>query len=160
MWRPMTPEDIPHVYRISLCIHSLYEDPEIFQERMSLSPGSFVLIDPDIVGYLISHPYRRDTHPPLNTLIREIPKDADTWYIHDLAILPEFRGRGMVRPVLDMVRELALRHGNKECSLVSIYGREKFWKKMGFRLAPGYGTRMKQSLQDEHVKIEPGKIGM
>jgi len=154
MWRPMTPEDLPQVFRISLCIHSLYEDPEIFRERMSLSPGSFVLIDPVIVGYLISHPYRRDTYPPLNTLIQEIPKDADTWFIHDIAILPEFRGRGMVRPVLALVKALALSSGFQELSLVSIYGKEKFWKKMGFRLGTGanYGTLMKQqvALTDEN----------
>ena len=154
----MTPEDIPQVFRISLCIHSLYEDPEIFQERRSLSPGSFVLIHETVVGYLISHPYRRDTYPPLNTLIHEIPKDADTWYIHDLAILPEYRGRGMVRPVLALVKALALSQGFQEWSLVSIYGKEKFWKKMGFRLGAGYGTLMKQVIKDETCKIETCKI--
>lgn len=149
MWRPMTTEDIPHVYHISLRIHSLYEDPEIFEERRSLSRGSYVFVDQErIVGYLISHPYRRDTYPALNTLIREIPKNPDTWYIHDLAILHEFRGQGMVRPILDEVKALALIHGIQELSLVSIYGKEKFWKKMGFTLGAGasYGTMMKQKL--------------
>jgi ribosomal protein S18 acetylase RimI-like enzyme len=143
----MTTEDIPQVYAISLRIHSLYEDQEIFQERRSLSRGSFVLLyNEKVVGYLISHPYRQDTYPPLNTLIHEIPKDPDTWYIHDLAILPEFRGRGMVRYILAEVKALALIYGIEELSLVSIYGKEKFWKRMGFRLGTGanYGTLMKQ----------------
>lgn len=144
----MTQKDIPQVYQISLHIHSLYEDPEIFEERRALSKGSYVLDTEKVVGYLISHPYRRDTYPPLNTLIREIPEDPDTWYIHDLAILPEFRGRGMVRPVLAKVKALALAQGIKELSLVSVYGTEPFWTKMGFRLGTqaNYGTLMKQAL--------------
>ena len=149
MWRPMTSEDISSVYNISLCLHSLYEDPEIFQERRSLSKGSYVLVVAEkVVGYLISHPYRKDTYPPLNTLIHEIPENADTWYIHDLAILPEFRGRGMVRLVLEEVKALALVQGIQEMSLVSVYGTEAFWTKMGFRLGPNvsYGTQMKQEL--------------
>ena len=148
MWRPMTQKDIPQVYQISLQVHSLYEDPEIFEERRALSKGSYVLEAEKVVGYLISHPYRRDTYPPLNTLIRKIPEDPDTWYIHDLAILPEFRGRGMVRPVLEEVKALAWAQGIKELSLVSVYGSEKFWTKMGFRLAnqANYGTLMQQAL--------------
>jgi len=144
----MTQKDIQQVYQISLHIHSLYEDPEIFEERRALSKGSYVLDAEKVVGYLISHPYCRDTYPPLNTLIREIPEDPDTWYIHDLAILPEFRGRGMVRPVLEEVKALALAYGIKELSLVSVYGTEPFWTKMGFRLGAdaNYGTLMKQAL--------------
>jgi hypothetical protein len=144
-WRPMTPKDIPCVYSVSLLVHSLYEDPEIFQERRSLSRGSYVLLHEDlVVGYLISHPYRRNTYPPLNTLIYKIPDAPDTWYIHDLVILPEFRGRGMVRPILAEVKALALIHGINELSLVSVYGKEVFWRKMGFRLGTGakYGMLM------------------
>ena len=148
MWRPMTQKDIPQVYQISLQVHSLYEDPEIFEERRALSKGCYVLDAEKVVGYLISHPFRRDAYPPLNTLIREIPEDPDTWYIHDLAILPEFRGRGMVRPVLEEVKALALAQGIKELSLVSVYGSEKFWTKMGFRLSnrANYGTLMQQKI--------------
>ncbi len=145
----MTLEDIPHVYNISLLLHSLYEDPEIFQERMTLSQGSYVLLAQDIiVGYLISHPYRKKTYPPLNTLIHAIPEDPDTWYIHDLAILPEFRGKGMVRPILDEVKVLAFSHNIYELSLVSIYGKEVFWTKMGFRFvsSANYGTMMYQTI--------------
>jgi ribosomal protein S18 acetylase RimI-like enzyme len=114
-----------------------------------LSPGSYVLLNQkQVVGYLISHPYIRDKSAPLNTLIHEIPETPDTWYIHDLAILPEFRGRGMVRPVLEDIKALALSHGIKELSLVSVYGTEVFWTKMGFRHAPNgtYGTLMKQTI--------------
>lgn len=148
MWRPMTLEDIPHVYNISLILHSLYEDPEIFQERMTLSPGSYVLIQDRIVGYLISHPYRKQTYPPLNTLIHAIPADPDTWYIHDLAILPEYRGKGMVRPILAEVKALAFSQNIHELSLVSIYGKEVFWTKMGFRFvsSANYGTMMYQKI--------------
>ena len=145
----MTPKDIPQVYQISLQVHSLYEDPEIFEERRALSKGSYVLDVGKVVGYLISHPYRRDTYPPLNTLIGKIP-DPDTWYIHDLAILPEFRGRGMVRPVLEQVKALALAQGFRELSLVSVYGSEVFWSKMGFRLAnqANYGTLMQRKINE------------
>lgn len=147
-WRPMTLEDIPTVYLISLFLHSLYEHSEVFQERMTLTVGSYVLLHQDrIVGYLISHPYTRDNYPDLNTLIHRIPENPDTWYIHDLAILPEFRGRGMVRPILTQVKELALSKGIKEMSLVSVYGTEKFWTKMGFRLVSvSYGTQMTQKI--------------
>jgi hypothetical protein len=54
----------------------------------------------------------------------------------------------MVRPVLEEVKALALAQGIQEMSLVSVYGTEAFWTKMGFRLGPNasYGTQMKQEL--------------
>jgi N-acetylglutamate synthase-like GNAT family acetyltransferase len=56
----------------------------------------------------------------------------------------------MVRPVLEEVKALALAQGIKELSLVSIYGSEVFWTKMGFRLAnqANYGTLMQQKINE------------
>lgn len=59
MWRPMTPKDIQQVYQISLLVHSLYEDSEIFEERSSLTKGSYVLDSEKV-----------PTRHPLNTLAK------------------------------------------------------------------------------------------
>ena len=95
----MKPSDIPFVYQIANHIHQdFYEDISIFYERLALCPeGCFVLEDATIKscpigGYALSHPFTRES-PPLNTLLQEIP-ESTCWYIHDVALLPSFRGNG------------------------------------------------------------------
>jgi len=47
-----------------------------------------------IYGYAVSHPIRRGQPLALDTLLGAIPADADAYYIHDVVVLQEMRGRG------------------------------------------------------------------
>ena len=135
-WRNMKPADIPLVYKIACHLHpDFYEELSIFYERLALCPeGCFVLEELTIGGYAISHPFRRES-PPLNTLIKEIPV-ATCWYIHDVALLPSFRGNRATSAIVSKMEELARSQGLQEMTLTSVSGSHTFWNRIGFSVDP------------------------
>lgn len=137
-WRPMTTNDIPGVMRVADEIHrDLPEAEAVFGERLALFPeGCLVLADGDgtVTGYVISFPIRRGKPPALNALLGAIRKDADQYYLHDLAILPCSRGRGAAAQGVRRVLGAAGQYPT--CSLVSVYDTVGFWARFGFNAVP------------------------
>jgi ribosomal protein S18 acetylase RimI-like enzyme len=114
----------------------------------------------NIGGYIISFPIRRNHPPPLNSRLPGgvLPASADQYYLHDVAVLPQFRHHGAasagVRAVLGLLEGAEGNAGEgdeKGCedkgrdkrgpaaeyettALVSVYGTERFWEKSGFRV--------------------------
>lgn len=135
IWRPMQKADIPAVTAISDAVHGrLTEPPEVYAERLTLYPAGGFLLDHggDAAGYLISHPWRRRAPVPLNGLIGAIPADADTYYLHDLALLPDTRGFGAGRQGVELVLTQAKNAGFGTVSLVAVNGADSFWSAQGF----------------------------
>lgn len=138
IWRQLTTGDIEQVSRITKLIHhDLPERDEVFAERIKLYPeGCLALVashGSDFYGYAISHPIRRSHPPALDTLLGEIAPDADQYYIHDVAILPEARGSGLAQAGIAKLFAVAAQYPTS--CLISVYGTTTFWSKFGF--APG-----------------------
>lgn len=135
-WRAMEPIDAQHVYDVANRVHLDFpEDLGVFTERQSLCPdGCLVLYldDGSIVGYCLSHPYVSNDSPPLNTLIGSLPSSSDTWYIHDVAMLKEYRGRGAAASVIAALKEKAAAAKFKTISLTAVGGADSFWAHQGF----------------------------
>jgi ribosomal protein S18 acetylase RimI-like enzyme len=133
----MTDSDIPGVMRVANEIHrDLPETEAVVHERLKLYPaGCFVLVEnAEIGGYLMSFPVRYGKPPALDTLLGKIPPDADQYYLHDLAILPAFRGRGAASEGIGKVMEIAKRYPTT--CLISVYGTVPFWGRFGFAREP------------------------
>jgi GNAT superfamily N-acetyltransferase len=146
----MRESDLPGVMRVADEIHrDLPEAEAVFRERLALFPaGCFVLVDEDdgdgdgvesdvdnrdaVGGYVVSFPIRRGRPPALNALLDGggIPVDADQYYLHDLAVLPRFRGRGAAAEGIGRVLEVAQRYAS--VCLISVYGTVAFWRRFGF----------------------------
>jgi predicted N-acetyltransferase YhbS len=73
----------------------------------------------------VSHPWALYSIPPLDQFLVALPAQADCLYIHDVAILPEYRG---LRQADHLVELCAM-------ALVSVYGTDAFWARFGFRPA-------------------------
>jgi ribosomal protein S18 acetylase RimI-like enzyme len=134
-WRPMRPDDLASVEAIAERVHEAYpEDPAVFAERLRLWPEGCKIYERDGVpiAYVLSHPGRAFAPPPLNTLLGELPDPPTTYYIHDLALLPETRGQGAGSAVVRMLIEGARRAGCPEVSLVAVNGSTGFWSRHGF----------------------------
>jgi ribosomal protein S18 acetylase RimI-like enzyme len=134
-WRPLTPEDVFSLLLVASQIHpDLPERFEVFAERVKLFPeGCLALTDRNtkaLVGYAISHPIRHRQPPALDILLGEIDRDANQYYIHDLAILPDYSGWGNAREAMEMLVKVAERYPS--CCLVSVYGTAMFWRRFGF----------------------------
>lgn len=132
-WRKMSVSDIEGLRRVGDEIHpDLPESDYVFTERVKLFPeGCLVLVECDkVCGYAISHPIRHRQPPALDSLLGEIAPDADQYYIHDLAILPRFRGRGLAAECISKLSAVAKRYPTT--CLVSAYGTAPFWGRFGF----------------------------
>jgi ribosomal protein S18 acetylase RimI-like enzyme len=139
-WRKLGIEDLPSLIRIADVIHpGLPESREVFAERINVFPaGCLALVEEKwdgnqsykLCGYAISHPIRRNHPPALNSLIGAISPDADQYYIHDIAILPEYRGYGLAQEGIAKVMQSAQQFATT--GLVSVYGTAEFWRRLGF----------------------------
>lgn len=58
------------------------------------------------------------------------------YYLHDVAILPECRGRGFAGEVIARLLGVAEGLGYETSCLVSVYGTGQFWGRYGF-VKPG-----------------------
>ena len=138
-WRALTTIDLPAVEAMAATVHPAFpEDGAIFAERLALYPAGARLLDLKGMpaGYILSHPWRFKALPALNTLLEATPEDADTYYLHDLALLPAARGTGAAATIVgDMLRH-ARAAGFGTVSLVAVNGSLPFWYKHGFRAVP------------------------
>lgn len=136
-WRALTTFDLPAVEAIAGQVHPNFpEDAAVFAERQRLYPDGTQLLELDgkPSGYILSHPWRFAQLPALNALLGELPADADTYYLHDLALLPAARGTGAAAMIVgDMLRR-ARAAGFTNVSLVAVNGSLPFWYKHGFRV--------------------------
>ncbi|QCK88659.1 GNAT family N-acetyltransferase [Phreatobacter aquaticus] len=131
----MQPADLPAVFKIATLVHPDFpESAEVFAERLALAPEGCLLLVPDNValGYCISHPWRAFQPPPLDSLLQGLPVSPATWYVHDVAILPELRGSGMGQAVTRILAEKASAAGLADLSLVAVNGSAPFWRRQGF----------------------------
>ncbi len=136
-WRAMRPEDVPNVAAIAATIHPrFFEDAEVFAERQRLFPAGAMLLERHglAAGYALSHPWRLGELPRLNSLLGAIPQDASTYYIHDLALLPEARGERAAGELVGSIEALARSLSFRSMSLVAVNGSRRFWERQGFEV--------------------------
>lgn len=138
----------------------LWEPFKSLESRWKQFPeGSMGLFDDDkLVGYCFFHPWHENQIVPLCLELTNVPK-SPICYIHDLAILPKYRGNGNGRffagAVIEKIRSL----GFSKCALVAVLGAERFWCKMGFRsleefaYGPTSAIRMEMELKYERLLL-------
>lgn len=132
----MSVEDLDAVLRVAEVVHPNYpEDRAVFAERLRLYPaGSRVLTEAEnILGYVVSHPWTYGAPPMLDSGLGAIPPAADSYYIHDIALLPAARGRGAALDVIAALLGHAAEARFATATLVAIAGTRPFWEARGFR---------------------------
>jgi len=134
-WRAMTGYDLQAVQKIADVVHpGFFEAPEVLGERQRLyRNGCYLLeIGEKPAGYVLSHPWRTGSLPALNVLLGDLPADADTYYLHDLALLPVARRVGAASHIVAALAKHAAAKGFPSMSLVAVNGSRGFWERHGF----------------------------
>ena len=163
VWRRLSIDDIDDLANVANEIHpGLLESNEVFAERVRLFPeGCLALVklvqgkSDELCGYAISHPIRHRQPPDLDSFLKEIAPDADQYYIHDLAILPSARGRGLAQDCTKKLLAVAERFPTS--CLVSVYGTSPFWSKYGFCIPESVDSHLEKKLQgygDDSIYLE------
>ncbi|MDA5192698.1 GNAT family N-acetyltransferase [Govanella unica] len=128
--------DMEIVGRLCNDIHRAHpERPEVLRERLALYPSGCLVIETSagqIVGYAISHPSEFGKPPALDSFLGSLPAQPSTYYIHDVALLPETRGQGHAAAILDHLTSEARKAGLPNLSLVAIAGADRYWARQGF----------------------------
>ncbi len=134
-WRAMSGYDVATIHAIAAVVHpGFFETPQVLAERQRLYPtGAHLLeVNDRPVGYVLSHPWRLGTLPALNSLLGTIPADADTYYVHDLALLPLARGIGAAAHIVKALSKHAKARGFTTMSLIAVNASQGFWETHGF----------------------------
>lgn len=156
--RPVVPADLPAIDRIQrLCYQPHFHEPlATFAARLALSPESSWLAESGgkVLGYFFTHPWRGDSPPPLGQSLHQLPPRPDTHFLHDLAVDPQARGRGIAPLLIQAALTWGRQRGFKQTRLVAVAGAAPFWRKWGFRAvsaAPQYGEDAAlMALADSH----------
>lgn len=159
-WRPMMAADLDGVAAVAAVgFPDHFEDRACFETRLAMHPrGCFVLADgPAISGYLVAYPWRADAAPALNARIEAIPEDAAVMYLHDLALLPEVRGGGRTREIVERIAGDARTGGWPAMALVAVNAAAGFWARHGFasREAPGMAAKLATYGPDARYMVRP-----
>jgi GNAT superfamily N-acetyltransferase len=136
-WRVAEVSDLGDIQSIADRIHpDLQERPEIFAERLKLFPeGCFALVQNEqVVGYGLSHPWFLNSIPPLNQLLGSLPQSPGCLLIHDVAALPQARGHGAARALIEITAKLARKRQIPCLALVSVYNTRPLWTSLGFEV--------------------------
>ncbi|MCB8820082.1 GNAT family N-acetyltransferase [Microvirga rosea] len=147
-WRAMATEDLPAVKTLADHIHVDHpEDMAVFEERLALYPDGCRVLEEHgrLIGYALTHPWRFGAPPALNSRLQTIPVDATTYYLHDVALLPDARGKGHAAGIVNQIAEHARTSGFDNLSLVAVNGSRVFWERLGFREAMTQALRRKLS---------------
>ena len=109
------------------------------------------------VGYAFSHPWTFAEPPPLNAPLGALPEPADTYYIHDLAILPLARRIGAASQVVALLEKHARAKELATMSLVAVAGSGGFWSRHGFAPLelPGLAEKLSGYGQDARMMAKP-----
>ncbi|WP_037913221.1 GNAT family N-acetyltransferase [Actinacidiphila yeochonensis] len=96
------------------------------------APGS----PPTPAGYLLALPYPEGASPDLRRPERTVHRCGNL-HLHDMAVAPDLRGRGLGGRLLRHLTAVARAGGFERISLVAVGGSESFWSARGFTARPG-----------------------
>lgn len=134
--RPMTITDLPAVCKIQQNCYqsSFWERSDVFAEKIRLFPsGCFVaFVDGLCGGYVFSHPWFKDRCVLLDSPIDLLPSASDYYYLHDCAVAPQARSRGVGEKLIKEVMKTAGTIGARNLQLVSVQQSQNYWGRFGF----------------------------
>ncbi len=131
----MSALDLDAVAAVAAVVHKdFYERPEVLAEKRRLYPNGAHLLEigERPVGYVFSHPWASRAVPALDSLLEALPADADTYYLHDLALLPVARRVGAAGQIVKALIRHAEARGFSTMSLVAVNSSAGFWARHGF----------------------------
>ena len=141
----MTEADLETVAAIERDSHNPLppEGLSVFANRLALfAPGCFVAGAP-VGGYAIAHPWA-GAAPALGSVLETLPDAPSHLFLHDVALRPALRGRGLVAALVDALCGLAAARGLPEIRLTAVHGTAPRWARLGFAadggvISAGYG---------------------
>ena len=118
------------------CFQSIHEENIfVYDNFIKVFPdGAWgVFIEDKLVGHIFFHPYKNKTEKPLNSELK-LTGAEDCMYLHEIAVLKEFRSQGISSILLNKYDEVTKQFNMVNQSLVSVENSFEFWQKKGFSI--------------------------
>ncbi|MBO9356620.1 GNAT family N-acetyltransferase [Bordetella petrii] len=146
--RPMQAHDIEPVLHIQASVYpaTLLESAALFRNRLQISPGTCQVAEGrhGLLGYLVAYPWLTGHPPSLDQPLHALPDQADSWFVHDCAVLPAAQGLGVAQALLQGGLAHARQRGLRHTSLVALRPAVGYWERLGYRaVAAPAGLRAK-----------------
>lgn len=134
--------DLPSILHVQRqCYRSeLLEGGETFRRKILGFPEGCLGLEREgrLGGYLFCQPWRFGEVVPLDDASGTSPPGSDCLYLHDLSVIPAWRGSGAATELLEAAFTMARVRGFTRFGLVAVQGSESFWKGRGFRMARAF----------------------
>jgi predicted N-acetyltransferase YhbS len=108
-----------------------YQDERTTAERLAAGHGLVAESERGLVGTVV-------VRPPQPTSSAALYRDPDTWSVGQLAVLPEWQGRGLGRALHDAAVDLARRNGARAVALDTAAAAKaliSLYERWGYRIA-------------------------
>jgi predicted N-acetyltransferase YhbS len=134
----MNEEDLHAVLAVQAACYPppMQEPAAVVLERLRAAPATTLVAGDGegVCAYVFAYPSRRGRITPLHAGFAPAP-DADTLYLHDLAVHPRAHGRGLGRCLAQALFAAAGAQGLRHAALVAVMGARPFWESLGFAAA-------------------------
>lgn len=139
--RPMAAADLPEVLAVQAQCYrpELIESADALASRLALAPTlCWVAAHADapqrLAAYLLTHPWPRETLPPLDGVLRHdgAADQTLTWFIHDMAVAPAGQGHGLAKRLYAKAREHAMQAGLRCSRLIAVQSAARWWQQLGY----------------------------
>lgn len=141
--RAMRADDLDAVLAIQLACYGagFVEDGVLIARRLATAPRTGWVAEHGggVQAYLAGYPSVVGKLTPLHGEF-EVAPDADSLYLHDLAVHPEASGLGLGPRLVRHAWAHALQAGWRHSTLVSVQASVGFWERQGYVTAQPAGT--------------------
>lgn len=137
--RPMLDADLAAVLAVQAACYppAMQEAADVVLARLRAAPETCLVAcegegeNGTVCAYVFAYASRLGAVTPLGAGFSPAP-DADTLYIHDLAVAPHALGRGLARRLTAELAVLGLARGLPHAALVAVQDSRRFWEGLGF----------------------------
>lgn len=123
------------------------ESAEVFARRLASAAHCSLALEQGgrVRAYLAAYRSRMAKVTPLHGDFEAVPQ-ADTLYLHDMAVHPEAAGQGMAGALLAPLWTQARAEGLRHTALVSVQGSRGYWERHGYAVQPLDNPLQQQNL--------------
>jgi len=133
--RALTAADLSDLLHIQLaCYGADYaESGEVFARRLASAANCSLALEQGgrVRAYLAAYRSRMAKITPLHGDFEAV-EQADTLYLHDMAVHPDAAGQGLARALLAPLWDRARAEGLRHTALVSVQGSRGYWERHGY----------------------------
>lgn len=140
--RPLNAHDVDSLLSVqTICYgNDFLESRDVFAQRLGCtyhcSIGVVRMGESTLQAYLAAYWSNPGKITPLDGHFTEPADGEQVLYLHDMSVLPQLKGQGIARYLVQFQMEQARQRGLRQAALVSVQDSQAYWERQGFSVCP------------------------